>query len=81
MAKYIPDASAVTAQRDDRAEVMQPIWELPPNAMMSNGTAYLFISPWVIIFPGLAMMLTVLGFNLFGDALIDFLDVKNKESN
>ncbi|MFH1137647.1 MAG: ABC transporter permease [Pseudomonadota bacterium] len=49
-----------------------PSW----GAMMSNGTAYLFISPWVIVFPGLAMMVTVLGFNLFGDALVDVLDVK-----
>ncbi len=49
-----------------------PSW----GAMMSNGTAYLFISPWVIIFPGLAMMVTVLGFNLFGDALVDILDIR-----
>lgn len=58
------------------AQPPTPSW----GAMMSSGTAYLFISPWVIIFPGLAMMLTVLGFNLFGDALIDILDVKNDES-
>ena len=50
-----------------------PSW----GAMMSSGTAYLFISPWVIIFPGLAMMITVLGFNLFGDALVDLLDIKD----
>lgn len=49
-----------------------PSW----GAMMSNGTAYLFISPWVIIFPGLAMMLTVIGFNLFGDALVDTMDIR-----
>ncbi|MDK1119038.1 MAG: ABC transporter permease [Anaerolineae bacterium] len=58
------------------AQPPTPSW----GAMMSSGTAYLFISPWVIIFPGLAMMTTVLGFNLFGDALIDILDVKNTES-
>ena len=49
-----------------------PSW----GAMMSNGTAYLFISPWVIIFPGLAMMATVIGFNLFGDALVDIMDIR-----
>ncbi len=49
-----------------------PSW----GAMMSNGTAYLFISPWVIIFPGLAMMVTVIGFNLFGDALVDIMDIR-----
>jgi ABC-type dipeptide/oligopeptide/nickel transport system permease subunit len=57
------------------AQPPTPSW----GAMMSSGTAYLFISPWVIIFPGLAMMTTVLGFNLFGDALIDILDIKNNE--
>ena len=57
------------------AQPPTPSW----GAMMSSGTAYLFISPWVIIFPGLAMMTTVLGFNLFGDALIDILDIKNDE--
>jgi peptide/nickel transport system permease protein len=59
------------------AQPPTPSW----GAMMSNGTAYLFISPWMIVFPGLAMMITVLGFNLFGDALIDIMDVKNKDSN
>ena len=59
------------------AQPPTPSW----GAMMSSGTAYLFISPWVIIFPGVAMMITVLGFNLFGDALIDIMDVKNRESN
>ncbi len=49
-----------------------PSW----GAMMSNGTAYLFISPWVILFPGLAMMVTVFGFNLFGDALVDIMDIR-----
>ncbi|MCJ8322993.1 MAG: ABC transporter permease [Rhizobiales bacterium] len=59
------------------AQPPTPSW----GAMMSSGTAYLFISPWVIVFPGIAMMITVLGFNLFGDALVDIMDVKNRESN
>lgn len=59
------------------AQPPTPSW----GAMMSSGTAYLFISPWVIVFPGVAMMITVLGFNLFGDALVDIMDVKNRESN
>ncbi|MDA3787507.1 MAG: ABC transporter permease [Desulfobacula sp.] len=54
------------------AQPPMPSW----GAMMSNGTAYLFISPWVIIFPGLAMMVTVFGFNLFGDALVDIMDIR-----
>ncbi|MCP4721940.1 MAG: ABC transporter permease, partial [Desulfobacteraceae bacterium] len=54
------------------AQPPMPSW----GAMMSNGTAYLFISPWVIVFPGLAMMVTVFGFNLFGDALVDIMDIR-----
>jgi len=54
------------------AQPPTPSW----GAMMSNGTAYLFISPWVIIFPGLAMMITVFGFNLFGDVLVDIMDIR-----
>jgi peptide/nickel transport system permease protein len=58
------------------AQPPTPSW----GAMMSAGTGYLFIAPWTILFPGLAMMVTVLGFSLFGDALIEVLDVKNEES-
>jgi peptide/nickel transport system permease protein len=31
-------------------------------------------APWVVIFPGVAIMIAVLGFNLFGDGLKDSLD-------
>ena len=33
-------------------------------------------APWVAIFPGLAISLAVVGFNLFGDPLRDALDPK-----
>jgi ABC-type dipeptide/oligopeptide/nickel transport system permease subunit len=36
------------------------------------------INPWVCIFPGLAIFLTVLAFNLFGDGLRDALDPRLK---
>lgn len=52
----------------------------PPNPswglMLSNGTSYLEIAPWLVIFPGIAISLIVLAFNLFGDTLRDFLDPK-----
>jgi peptide/nickel transport system permease protein len=32
------------------------------------------IAPWVAVFPGLAIMVSVLGFNLLGDGLRDMLD-------
>lgn len=47
-----------------------PAWGL----MINEGLRYLPINPWIAIVPGLAIMITVLGFNLFGDGLRDALD-------
>ncbi len=51
---------------------------VPPTpewgAMISDSLKYLQIAPWLIFFPGLAVMLTVLAFNLLGDGLRDALD-------
>jgi len=56
------------------AQPPTPSW----GAMMSSGTAQLFIAPWVILLPGLAVALTVVFLNLFGDAIITALDVRTK---
>jgi len=48
------------------------------GAMLSAGRASLQLAPWVVTFPGLAIVITVLGFNLFGDGLRDALDPKMK---
>ena len=37
--------------------------------MLKIGIPYMELSPWLAIFPGLAIFVTVLGFNLFGDGL------------
>jgi peptide/nickel transport system permease protein len=42
--------------------------------MLSAGRSYLIDSPWIVTFPGLAILVTVLAFNLVGDALRDALD-------
>lgn len=51
---------------------------VPPTpewgAMISDSLKYLQLAPWLIFFPGLAVMLTVLAFNLVGDGLRDALD-------
>ena len=53
---------------------------LPPEASswggMISGTnrIYMEIAPWLVIWPGLALTLTVYGVNMFGDALRDLLD-------
>jgi peptide/nickel transport system permease protein len=47
-----------------------PSW----GTMLNEGRTYLETAPWMSIFPGLAIMLAVLGFNLLGDGLRDVLD-------
>ncbi|HWA48863.1 MAG TPA: ABC transporter permease [Dongiaceae bacterium] len=49
-----------------------PSW----GAMMSSGSALIFKAPWIIIFPGLIIAMTVIAINLFGDALIRALDIR-----
>ena len=44
------------------------------GSMTSYGRGYLRVAPYLATFPGLAIMLVVLGFNLFGDGLRDALD-------
>ncbi|MGL5116266.1 MAG: ABC transporter permease [Beijerinckiaceae bacterium] len=56
------------------AQPPTPSW----GAMMSSGTAQIFIAPWIIIFPGLAIAITVIAINLFGDAVIEALDIRNR---
>ena len=57
------------------AQPPTPSW----GSMLSNGRTYLFIAPWSAIFPGIATIITVLGFNLLGDGLRDIMDIKMKE--
>ena len=50
----------------------------PPTAswgnMMSRGQAYIWHAPWLMLFPGLAIFIAVIGLNLLGDGLRDALD-------
>jgi len=58
--------------------VQEPVaaWGL----MLQGGAEeYASTAPWIAVFPGLAIMLTVFGINLFGDALRDELDPKMRE--
>lgn len=55
----------------------------PPTAtwgsMMNFGRQYIWTEPYMVLFPGLAIVLTVYGFNLFGDGLRDVLDPRMKD--
>ena len=42
--------------------------------MIADGRSYLFQSPWIATFPGLAILLSSLGLNLIGDGMRDVLD-------
>ncbi len=52
----------------------------PPHAswgrMLNEAQTFMSMSPWMAIFPGVAIALAVLGFNLLGDGLRDALDPK-----
>lgn len=53
----------------------------PPAAewgsMINDGRSMLQISPWMVLAPGAAIFFTVMIFNLFGDALRDYMDPKH----
>ena len=49
------------------------------GAMLSDGRSYIRSSGWMCLFPGLAIMFTVLALNLLGDGLRDALDPKLKK--
>jgi peptide/nickel transport system permease protein len=51
-----------------------PSW----GKMLDAGRGYLTLAPHLVIFPGLAIMITVLGFNFVGDGLREWLDPKQK---
>jgi len=49
----------------------EPSW----GGMLSGaGRSYMFLAPWMAIWPGLALSIVVYGINMFGDALRDLLD-------
>lgn len=57
------------------AQPPQPEW----GTMLSDSREFIQLAPWTMIFPGVAMMLTVLGFNLLGDGLRDLFDPRMKQ--
>ena len=57
------------------AEAPQPEW----GKMLADARMFLLNAPWAMVFPGVAIMLTVIGFNLMGDGLRDALDPKMKK--
>lgn len=56
------------------AQPPTPEW----GTMLADARQFLEAAPWVVTFPGLAILITVLAFNLMGDGLRDALDPKLK---
>jgi peptide/nickel transport system permease protein len=52
----------------------EPSW----GSMLSDARKFMEIAPWLVIFPALFIVLTILSFNLLGDSLRDVLDPKLK---
>lgn len=52
-----------------------PEWGL----MLNEGRQQLQIAPWLMIYPGLAIFITVVIFNIWGDALRDVLDPRDEQ--
>ena len=53
-----------------------PTW----GNIIAEGRGYVRESPWIALFPGIAIAVTVLGLNLLGDGLRDALDPRMKIS-
>lgn len=55
---------------------------VPPTpslgSMLSEGRTYMEVAPWTVLFPGMALAFIVLGINLFGDAVRDLLDPRQR---
>jgi dipeptide transport system permease protein len=58
------------------AQPPTPEW----GTMLANAREFILRAPWVVTFPGLAILITVLAINLMGDVLRDALDPKLKRS-
>jgi ABC-type dipeptide/oligopeptide/nickel transport system permease subunit len=54
----------------------EPSWGADLSAGLPDGSTY----PWLVIFPGVAISLVVLAFNLLGDTLRDVLDPRLRGS-
>ncbi len=51
-----------------------PSW----GAMLSDGRAYMLVTPWLVTWPGVALLITVLSANLLGDSLQDWLNPRRR---
>ena len=58
------------------AQPPSPDW----GVMISEGKDYIQYAPWITLFPGLAIAVSALAFNMIGDGLRDLLDPRMKQT-
>ncbi|TIL62011.1 MAG: ABC transporter permease, partial [Mesorhizobium sp.] len=56
------------------AQPPMPSW----GRMLFDAQTRMVVAPWMAIFPGMAIVVTVLGLNLLGDGIADILDPKSR---
>ena len=56
------------------AQPPTPEW----GAMLNEGRSALSRAPWVMLYPGLAIVVVVVIFNMLGDSVRDVVDIKNE---
>jgi peptide/nickel transport system permease protein len=56
-----------------------PLPQASWGEMISEGQQYFQVAPWLLIAPGVVLILTVLAFNLAGDWLTDLLDPASRD--
>jgi peptide/nickel transport system permease protein len=56
------------------AQPPMPSW----GRMLFDAQTRMTIAPWMALFPGMAIVITVLGLNLLGDGIADLLDPKSR---
>ena len=56
------------------AQAPTPEWGL----MLNEGRAYISKAPWLMIYPGIAIVIVVVVFNMLGDSIRDILDPKHE---
>ena len=70
----VPDAIMIEAALSFLGFGIAPPFPSWGRMLAGNARLYMFVAPWMALWPGLALALVVYGVNIFGDALRDILD-------
>jgi peptide/nickel transport system permease protein len=75
-ASFVFAAAVLTEAALSFLGVGVPPWVPSWGNVLAEGRLYMQQAPWLVLYPGAAIMLTIFGLNLFGDGLRDLLDPK-----